>query len=75
MMLCRERASVEEERVEGGRIDEGNERGRDGTARGKDGREEASGGWIELGREGAWEQGREGNFTGDSIYSQTGPCP
>ena len=26
MMLCRERASVEEERVEGGRVDEGNER-------------------------------------------------
>ena len=31
MMLCMERASVKEERVEGGRIDEGNERGRDGT--------------------------------------------
>ena len=31
MMLCRERASVEEVRVEGGRVDEGNERGRDGT--------------------------------------------
>ena len=31
MMLCRERASVEEERVEGGRVDEGNERGRDGA--------------------------------------------
>ena len=29
MMLCRERVSVEEERV--GRVDEGNERGRDGT--------------------------------------------
>ena len=26
MMLCRERASVDEERVEGGRVDEGNER-------------------------------------------------
>ena len=35
MMLCRERASVEEERVEGGRIYEGNERGRDGTGHGR----------------------------------------
>ena len=34
MMLCRERASVVEERVEGGRVDEGNERGRDGTRHG-----------------------------------------
>ena len=54
MMLCRERASVEEERFEGGRVDEGNERGRDGTGHGRregKGREEASGGWIERGRE------------------------
>ena len=35
MMLCRERVSVEEERVEGGRVDEGNERGRDGTGHGR----------------------------------------
>ena len=35
MMFCRERASVEEERVEGGRVDEGNERGRDGTGHGR----------------------------------------
>ena len=35
MMLCRERASVDEDRVEGGRIDEGNERGRDGTGHGR----------------------------------------
>ena len=35
------------------------------TARGKDGREEASGGGIERGREGArGEQGREENFKG-----------
>ena len=33
------------------------------------GREEASGGWIERGREGTWEQGRDGNFTGDSIFT------
>ena len=31
MMIGTQRASVEEERVEGGRVDEGNERGRDGT--------------------------------------------
>ena len=31
MKLGRQRASVEEGRVEGGRVDEGNERGRDGT--------------------------------------------
>ena len=52
MMLCRERASVEEGRVEGGRVDEGNKRGREHarkgrneawTARGKEGREEACG--------------------------------
>ena len=38
MMLCRERASVEEERVEGG-----NERGRDGTGYGRP-RERGEGG-------------------------------
>ena len=31
MMLDRQRASVKEGRVEGGRVDEGNELGRDGT--------------------------------------------
>ena len=35
MMLGRERASVEEGRVEGGWVDEGNERGRDGTRHGQ----------------------------------------
>ena len=34
------------------------------TARGKEGREEASGGGIERGTEGAREEGREGNFKG-----------
>ena len=34
-MLGRERASVDEGKVEGGRVDEGNERGRDGTRRGR----------------------------------------
>ena len=43
MMLCRERASAEEERVEGGRVDEGNERGRDGTGYGRP-RERGEGG-------------------------------
>ena len=43
MMLCRERASVEEERVEGGRVDERNERGRDGTGYGRP-RERGEGG-------------------------------
>ena len=32
-------------------------------------REEASGGWIERGREGVWEEGREVNFTGGSIFT------
>ena len=36
---------------------------------GKEGREEASGGEIERGREGAWEQGREENFRGGSIFT------
>ena len=65
MMLGRERASVEEGRVEGGWVDKGTERGMD--SRGKDGREAASGGGIEREREGASgekEQGRETNFKG-----------
>ena len=59
MMLGRQRASVEKGRVEGGRVDEVNERGRDGRSM-DGGREEASGGRIEQGREGV----REGNFKG-----------
>ena len=75
MMLCNERASVEEERVEGGGLMQGaSEEGRNEawTARGKEGREEASGGGIELGMEGAREQGRVYSQTN---HSQTGPCP
>ena len=68
-MLCKERASVEVGRVEGWRVDEGNERGRDGARERKEGREEASGGEIEGGREREWEQGREGNFKGGSIFT------
>ena len=60
-MIGRERVSVEEGRVEGGRVAEGNEQGRDeprhGRAQGKKGREEASGGGSERGREGARERG------------------
>ena len=50
-----------------GTSEEGTERGMDG--RGKEGREEASGGWIERGRKGVWEEGRERNFTGGSIFT------
>ena len=35
MVLGRQRAPVEEGRVEGGRVDEENERGRDGTRHGR----------------------------------------
>ena len=43
MMLCNERASVEEGRVEGDRVDEGS--GKEGTGRGMDGaRERGEGG-------------------------------
>ena len=59
MMLGRQRASVEEGRVEGGRVDEGNERGREGTRHGRrEGGSERRG--TERGREGA----REVNFKG-----------
>ena len=60
-----------------GTSEEGTERDMDGAREREGG--EASGGWIERGWEGAFEQGREGNFTGGSIFtnnhSQTGPCP
>ena len=45
MMLRRHEASVEEGRVEGGRVDERNKRGRDGTRHGR--------------REGGSERGRD----------------
>ena len=53
MMLSRERASVEEGRVDEGTSEEGTERGMDAAARERG--EEASGGGIERGREGARE--------------------
>ena len=81
MMLCRERASVEEERVEGGRVDEGNERGRDGTGYGRPrerGRKRAEDGLSEEGREygrkGERETSREVVYS-QTNHSQTGPCP
>ena len=42
MIIGRQRASVEEERGEGRRVDEGNERGRDGTRHGHGEREGGS---------------------------------
>ena len=70
MMICRERASVEEGRVEGGRVDEGNERGRDGT---RHGRRDGKRGGRKRVEEGLREEVREhgstgeGNFKGGSI--------
>ena len=65
MMLGRERASVQEGRVEGGWVDKGTERGMDSARERWE--EAASGGGIEREREGAsgeGEQGREENFKG-----------
>ena len=77
MMLCRQRASVEEGRVEGGRVDEGNKRGRDGTRYGR--REGGSGQGRDCARKGGSKviklQGRYPEYT---VYShpipQRGPC-
>ena len=43
-------------------------------ARGKERREEASGGGIERGREGAREQRREGNFKGGILMRALARC-
>ena len=70
MMLGRERSSVEEGRVEGGWVDERNERGRDGTrngVRGKERREEASRGEIEGGREGPRKGSKGGKETSREV--------
>ena len=87
MMLGRERASVDVGRVEGGWVDEGNERGRDGTRHGqrvgtRGGRKRAEEGLSVEGR----EKGRKGTKGGKetsrypeegtgqcTIYSQTTP--
>ena len=67
MMIGRERVSVEEGRVERGRVAEANERGRDGPRHGRregkrGGRTRAEEGLSEEGMEQLREQGREGNF-------------
>ena len=54
MIIGRQRASVDEWRVEGWSVDAVDERGRDGRCM-DGGREEASGGGIERGRKGARE--------------------
>ena len=83
MMPYRERASVEEERVERGRIDEGNERGRDGTGHGqregkRGGRKRAEDVLSEEGKEhgtkGERETSREVVYS-QTKHSQTGLCP
>ena len=68
MMLRRHEASVEEGRVDGGRVDDGNKRGRDGTRHGR--RE----GGSERGRDCARKVGRKGarkcNFKGGILSIQ-----
>ena len=65
---------MEEERVEGGRIDEGNERGRDGTGHG---RREGKRGGRRRAEDGLSEEGREHGSKGERetsqevVYSQT----
>ena len=83
MMLCRERASVEEGRVEGKRVDEGNERGRDGKRHlrrvGKrGGRKRVDEGLSEEGREHGskgWRDTSKEVVYSQSNHTQTGPCP
>ena len=62
MMLGRQRTPVEERRVEGGRVDEGNARGRDGTRHGR--REGGSQRCRDWARKGGSNGAREGNFKG-----------
>ena len=67
IMIGRERVSVEEGRVEGGRVAEGNERGRDGPRHGRregkrGGKKRAEEGLSEEGMEQLREHWREGNF-------------
>ena len=54
MMIGRKKASVEEGRVDGGRVAEGNERGRDGPRHGRRPRERRN-----RAEEGLSEEGRE----------------
>ena len=74
-MQCRERASVEEEWVEGGRIDEGKERGSDGTGHG---RREGKRGRNQRAEDGLSEEEKETSrevVYSQTNHSQTGPCP
>ena len=69
MMIGSVGASVEEGRVEGGRVAEGNERGRDGPSHGlrdgkRGGRKRAEEGLRKEWSKGARERGREGNLKG-----------
>ena len=68
MMLGRERASVEEGRVEGGWVDEGNKGGRGETRRGQC--EEKRGG-RKLADEGLSEKGREHGRKGSNGGQET----
>ena len=68
-MIGMERVSVEEGRVEGVRVAEGNERGRDGSRHGRregkrGGRKRAEEGLSEEGMEQLREQGRGGKLQG-----------
>ena len=83
MMLCKERASVMEGRVEGGRIDEMKETSEEGSKRGMDGARERGEGGNEW-RRGCASMGgsmraraggkRQGRYS-QTNHSQTGPCP
>ena len=79
MMIGRERVSVEEGRVEGGRVAEGNERGRDGPRHGRregkrGGRKRAEEGLSEEGMEQLREQGREENFKAGILMRALARC-
>ena len=75
-MIGRERVSVEEGRVEGGRVAEENEQGRDGPRHGRrkrgkrGGRKRADERLSEEGR----EQGTEGNFKGGILMRALARC-
>ena len=72
-MLHRHEASVEEGRVEGGRVDDGNKRGRNGARHGR--REGASGGGLREERmeQGSKEMKLQGRYPEYTVYSH--PIP
>ena len=69
MVLGRQRASVEGRRVEGGRVDEGNERGRDGTKHGQREGKRAGEGLSEEWSKGAREENFKGYILGRAMAS------